>query len=111
MYLVGSATLVGRLAKLATSLGTTKSPIAKEMQRIIFLLTTISLFFGVVFYGIALSMSYTWLNGLFFVIGIVVGNVPENLNVQLTIILALAAKTMGKKNVLVKHLHAVETLG
>ncbi|OXA57033.1 Sodium/potassium-transporting ATPase subunit alpha [Folsomia candida] len=108
---IGHSTLIGRLAKLASSVESTESPIAKEMNRIIRLMTTLSLFFGVIFYGIGIWMKYSWLNALFFVIGIVVGNVPENLSVTLTIILALAAKKMAKKNCLVKQLHAVETLG
>lgn len=38
-------------------------------------------------------------------------NVPEGLLVTFTVILALTAKRMAKKNCVVRQLHAVETLG
>jgi sodium/potassium-transporting ATPase subunit alpha len=108
---VGSETFMGKLASLASEMGATLTPIAKEMNRIIIIMTTVSLIFGVIFFGIGLSMKYQLIDTLFFVIGIVVANVPENLNVALTIILALTAKKLAAKNCVVKHLHAVETLG
>ena len=46
-----------------------------------------------------------------FAIGIIVANVPEGLLVTVTVALALTAKRMFAKNVLVKNLQAVETLG
>ena len=44
-------------------------------------------------------------------IGIIVANVPEGLLVTVTVCLALTAKKMAEKMVLVKNLEAVETLG
>jgi sodium/potassium-transporting ATPase subunit alpha len=44
-------------------------------------------------------------------IGIIVANVPEGLLATVTVSLALTAKRMHTKNVLVKNLEAVETLG
>jgi sodium/potassium-transporting ATPase subunit alpha len=44
-------------------------------------------------------------------IGIIVANVPEGLLVTVTVCLALTAKRMAEKMVLVKNLEAVETLG
>lgn len=44
-------------------------------------------------------------------LSIIVANVPEGLLVTLTVSLTLAAQKMAKKNVLVKNLESVETLG
>ena len=44
-------------------------------------------------------------------IGIIVANVPEGLLVTVTVCLALTAKKMAQKMVLVKNLESVETLG
>lgn len=44
-------------------------------------------------------------------IGIIVANVPEGLLVTVTVCLALTAKKMAEKMVLVKNLESVETLG
>jgi sodium/potassium-transporting ATPase subunit alpha len=108
---VGSGTFMGRMVVLASSVKSHDTPIAKEIYRIIVIMTALSLIFGVIFYGIGLSMNYTCVESLYFVIGIVVGNIPENLNVTITIILSLTAKRMLKNNCLVKNIHAVETLG
>jgi sodium/potassium-transporting ATPase subunit alpha len=44
-------------------------------------------------------------------IGIIVANVPEGLLICVTVCMALAAKRMGERNVLVKNMQSVETLG
>lgn len=44
-------------------------------------------------------------------IGLIVANVPEGLFITVTVCLALAAKRMAERNVLVKNLQSVETLG
>lgn len=44
-------------------------------------------------------------------IGIIVANVPEGLLITTTVCLALTAKRMAEKKVLVKNLESVETLG
>lgn len=46
-----------------------------------------------------------------FAIGIIVANVPEGLLPTVTVSLGLAAKRMKAKQVLVKNLECVETLG
>ena len=108
---VGSTTLMGRLANLASKMETTKTPIGIEMDQFILIMTIRSLIFGGSFFAIAMVLRYEYLDAVFFVIGIVVANVPEGLCVTFTMILALTAKRMAKKNCLVKNLQAVETLG
>jgi sodium/potassium-transporting ATPase subunit alpha len=44
-------------------------------------------------------------------IGIIVANVPEGLLITVTVCMALAAKRMAARRVLVKNLQSVETLG
>ena len=44
-------------------------------------------------------------------IGIIVANVPEGLSMTITLTLALTAKKMAEKFVLVKNMESVETLG
>lgn len=52
-----------------------------------------------------------YVQALVFAISIIVAVVPEGLLVTLTVSLALTAKRMHSKNVLVKNLQSVETLG
>ena len=51
-----------------------------------------------------------WEN-LMFAIGIIVANVPEGLLPTVTLSLAMATQRMARRNALVRHLTAVETLG
>jgi sodium/potassium-transporting ATPase subunit alpha len=56
-------------------------------------------------------VNYPWLECIIFAIGILVANVPEGLLACITISLAITAKKLSEKQVLVKNLEAVETLG
>ncbi|XP_065566886.1 sodium/potassium-transporting ATPase subunit alpha-B-like [Artemia franciscana] len=107
----GDRTLVGRIAALSTRLGSTKTPIAKEIEHFIRIVTCCAIFLGVTFLVIALIMDYHWLEAVIFLIGIIVANVPEGLLATVTVSLSLTAKDMYKKFCLVKNLEAVETLG
>jgi len=66
---------------------------------------------GVVFFIIGLTNGTDIIQNVVFMIGIIVANVPEGLLATVTVSLALTAKRMHTKNVLVKNLEAVETLG
>jgi P-type E1-E2 ATPase len=66
---------------------------------------------GLLFFlpGQGLELSF-WDNFLF-AIGIIVANVPEGLLTTVTMALAMGSQRMAKRNALIRHLPAVETLG
>nr|XP_029520223.1 LOW QUALITY PROTEIN: sodium/potassium-transporting ATPase subunit alpha-1-like [Oncorhynchus nerka] len=108
----GDHTVMGRIATLATSLEGGKTPIAKEIEHFIHIITGVAVFLGVSFFVLSLILGYGWLEAVIFLIGIIVANVPEGLLATVTVsVLTLTAKRMAKKNCLVKNLEAVETLG
>ncbi|NP_001117932.1 Na/K ATPase alpha subunit isoform 1b [Oncorhynchus mykiss] len=107
----GDHTVMGRIATLATSLEGGKTPIAKEIEHFIHIITGVAVFLGVSFFVLSLILGYGWLEAVIFLIGIIVANVPEGLLATVTVCLTLTAKRMAKKNCLVKNLEAVETLG
>ncbi|KTF91299.1 hypothetical protein cypCar_00038661 [Cyprinus carpio] len=107
----GDRTVMGRIASLASSLEGGKTPIAKEIEHFIHIITGVAVFLGVSFFILSLILGYNWLEGVIFLIGIIVANVPEGLPATVTVCLTLTAKRMAKKNCLVKNLEAVETLG
>ncbi|XP_051920950.1 sodium/potassium-transporting ATPase subunit alpha-3b isoform X2 [Hippocampus zosterae] len=107
----GDRTVMGRIATLTSGLETGKTPIAKEIEHFIQIITGVAVFLGVSFFVLALILGYTWLEAVIFLIGIIVANVPEGLLATVTVCLTLTAKRMAKKNCLVKNLEAVETLG
>uniref|UniRef100_A0A8C7H7D4 Sodium/potassium-transporting ATPase subunit alpha-3-like n=1 Tax=Oncorhynchus kisutch TaxID=8019 RepID=A0A8C7H7D4_ONCKI len=107
----GDRTVMGRIATLTSGLESGKTPIAKEIEHFIHLITGVAVFLGITFFILAVCLGYTWLEAVIFLIGIIVANVPEGLLATVTVCLTLTAKRMAKKNCLVKNLEAVETLG
>uniref|UniRef100_A0A672SH77 Sodium/potassium-transporting ATPase subunit alpha-1-like n=1 Tax=Sinocyclocheilus grahami TaxID=75366 RepID=A0A672SH77_SINGR len=107
----GDRTVMGRIATLASSLEGGQTPIAKEIEHFIHIITGVAVFLGVSFFILSLILGYGWLEAVIFLIGIIVANVPEGLLATVTVCLTLTAKRMAKKNCLVKNLEAVETLG
>ncbi|KAL3091724.1 hypothetical protein niasHT_024306 [Heterodera trifolii] len=107
----GDRTVMGRIAHLASDLDAGKTPIAREIEHFIHLITAVAVFLGVTFFFIAFLLGYHWLTAVVFLIGIIVANVPEGLIATVTVCLTLTAKRMAQKNCLVKNLEAVETLG
>merc|ERR1711937_147365 len=108
---IGDNTVMGRIAGLASGLEGGQTPIAKEIEHFIHIITAVAVFLGVSFFIIAFILGYNWLDAVIFLIGIIVANVPEGLLATVTVCLTLTAKSMAAKNCLVKNLEAVETLG
>merc|ERR1712214_260656 len=108
---IGDNTVMGRIASLASGLETGDTPIAREIEHFIHIITGVAVFLGVTFFIIAFILGYNWLDAVIFLIGIIVANVPEGLLATVTVCLTLTAKRMAAKNCLVKNLEAVETLG
>merc|ERR1711899_400642 len=108
---IGDNTVMGRIAGLASGLEGGQTPIAKEIEHFIHIITGVAVFLGVTFFIIAFILGYNWLDAVIFLIGIIVANVPVGLLATVTVCLPLTAKRMASKNCLVKNLEAVETLG
>jgi potassium/sodium efflux P-type ATPase len=88
------------------------SPLQKNIERLSKLISLIAVVLGVFFFTIGkLFVGMQWLEAAVFAIGIIVANVPEGLLPTLTMALSVAAQRMAKRNVLVKKLSSVETLG
>jgi len=110
---VGDNTVMGRIARLATVTDSSKSPINIEIEYFVHIVSGIAIFLGITFLIISLvpPISSPAIHALVFMIGIIVANVPEGLLATVTVCLTLTAKRMSKKQILVKNLAGVETLG
>lgn len=107
----GMDTQVGKISQDITESLSAKPPLVQRMERFI---KQISLFI------LAISLALTvvlWLQGMeltaifFFVVALAVSVIPEGLPVALTVALSIATKRMAKRNVIVRKLNAVESLG
>lgn len=107
----GDKTMIGRLAGLTTQVTKTETPISKEINHFVHVVTWIAIFCGILFFGLSLIVEPNIVKAFTYLLGIVIANVPEVLLVTVTTSLTLTAKKMANKNCLVRNLEAVETLG
>lgn len=77
--------MMGRIATLTSSLKVGKTPIAKEIEYFIQMITSLAVFLGIVFFVLSILLDYTWLEAVIFLIGIIVANVPEGLLATVTV--------------------------
>lgn len=108
---VGDGTMLGKIAQLAVSHPDIESELSVEINDYVKKLGLFALFVSVLFYAIAMINGFTMTDNLSFCIGVFIAFVPQGLPAAVTILLCIAAKRMAKRNVLVKDLRAVETLG
>ena len=107
----GDNTVMGRIATLAMATDNEQTPINKELENFIHIISGIAMFLGISFLIINAIRGVNWITNLVFMIGIIVANVPEGLITTVTVCLTLTANRMHTKMVLVKNLEGVETLG
>ena len=111
VYATGMHTEFGNIARLTQTLHEPMSPLQMEIARLSRLVALFALLLGAVFFLIGQWVGLSFWANLVFAIGIIVANVPEGLLPTVTLSLAMATQRMAKKNALVRHLPAVETLG
>src|ERR1035437_3891430 len=111
VYAIGMHTEFGNIARLTQVVTEPPSPLQIEIMSLSRLVALFSTLLGAVFFLIGRVIGLSFLENLVFAIGIIVANVPEGLLPTVTLSLAMATQRMAKKNALVRHLPAVETLG
>lgn len=107
----GDDTLIGHIAGLTSGIQKGHTPMKKETQKFIKVITIFSVIQALFIFILTISLGHTFFKSLTYFIAIVIGNIPLGLLITLTAALTLTAKRMQKKNCLVKNLQAIETLG
>jgi sodium/potassium-transporting ATPase subunit alpha len=111
VFATGMRSEFGKIAHLTQSAGSRVSPLQIEITRLSHLVALLASGLGIIFFLIGQAMGFPFWNNLLFAIGIIVANVPEGLLPEVTLSLAMATQRMARRNALVRHLPAVETLG
>jgi len=107
----GIDTQIGKIVKLTKESKEVQTPLRKELDRFIKIISSIAISLGVLFFIISVLMGNLFMGSIIFAIGIIVANVPEGLLPTVTLCLSIASKRMAKRNALIKNLESVETLG
>lgn len=111
VFKTGDHTVIGQIASLAQTAESGETLISKEISRFVKMVAGIAISMGVIFFIINLLYGADVISNLIFCIGILVANIPEGLQITVTVCMALSAKKMAARKVLVKNLQSVETLG
>jgi len=107
----GIDTQVGKISQDVTESASAKPPLVLRMERFI---KQISIFITILSVIIAIFLSVRGMeitSVFFFVVALAVSAIPEGLPVALTVALSVATRRMAKRNVIVRRLTSVESLG
>ncbi|RKP07220.1 hypothetical protein THASP1DRAFT_17398 [Thamnocephalis sphaerospora] len=107
----GDHTVLGQIAGMTAGEKANPSPLSVEIERFVKIIATIAALTGLIFFIVGMAMYNNVSFCLNFAIGVCVSWVPEGLPSTMTMLLTIAAKRMAARNVLVKDLQGVETLG
>jgi len=111
VYATGTRTEFGRIASLTQGEDRERSPLLHEIARVSRIIAALAVALGGLFFVVGVQAGLPVLSAFVFGIGIIVANVPEGLLPTVTLALAMGARRMARRNVLIRHLPAVETLG
>ncbi|KAJ3303844.1 hypothetical protein HDU76_005292 [Blyttiomyces sp. JEL0837] len=108
----GDHTVIGQIASLTANETRRNSPLSTEIEHFVHVIAAVAAVVAVVFFIIALVVKGVKVaTAINFAIGTFVSFVPEGLPATVTVLLTIAAKRMAGRQVLVKDLQGVETLG
>ena len=107
----GAATRLAGIARMTQGGHRPRSPLARELDRVVRTVAGIAVGVGVAFFTLSLLLGTSPNSGFLFAIGVTVALVPEGLLPTLTLSLAMGAQRMARRHALVRRLESVETLG
>jgi magnesium-transporting ATPase (P-type) len=107
----GKATRLASIAQMVQSTRRPRTPLAEELDRLVWVIAYVAVSVGIVFLLIAMLVGIRLTDGLLFAIGVFVALVPESLLPTVTLSLAMGAQRMAERHALVRRLESVETLG
>ncbi|WP_216622749.1 HAD-IC family P-type ATPase [Corallococcus exercitus] len=111
VFATAMQTEFGHIAHLTQATRAELSPLQREIVRLGRIVAVLATVLGGVFFLIGRALGLPPWENLLFAIGIIVANVPEGLLPTVTLALAMASQRMARRNVVVRDLVSVETLG
>ena len=107
----GMHTEFGKIARLAQATEEAPSPLQRELSTLSRVIAVLAVAAGVLVFAIGEMLGISRWANFVFAIGIIVANVPEGLLPTVTLAMAMGSRRMARRNVLVRRLASVETLG
>jgi magnesium-transporting ATPase (P-type) len=112
VYATGMLTQFGRITRMTKTVRDEPSPLQVELARLTRWISLIALGIGMVVFVVgAFELRLGLFTAFLLALGILVAAVPEGLPAMVTLTLAMAGQRLAQRNVLVKKLAVIETLG
>jgi calcium-translocating P-type ATPase len=111
VFATGGRSEFGKIAQLTQAAEEPLSPLQREIARLSRLVACLATLLGALCFAMGQVLGLSFWHNFVFAIGIIVANVPEGLLPTVTLAMAMASKRMARRQTLVRHLPAVETLG
>lgn len=109
----GADTEIGKIANMLATTEKEVTPLQKNIATVGKIITIIVLCVAVITFvcGIVLRPEEPIIEAFLIAVALAVAAIPESLPAVITIIMSMGVTKLAKKKAIVKHLHAVETLG
>jgi len=107
----GINTEVGKIAKKVTDTEETKSPLTMRMEKFSKQISVIIVFIAIIIGVVLYQKDYGLMEIFLSVVALSVSAMPEGLPLAVTMALTIGSNKMSKRNVIVKKLNSVESLG
>lgn len=104
-------TEVGNIAHIMDHEEEVITPLERRLEHLGKTLGKLAILICVVMFAIALFQGRELMDTLLLAVSLAVASIPEGLVAIVAVVLSIGVTKMSKKNAIVKHLHAVETLG
>jgi magnesium-transporting ATPase (P-type) len=108
---VGGDTRLASIATLTRTVERAKTPLARELHRVVRTVTLLAVGLGIVCFAAGFLLGLPLSEGFLFAVGVTVALVPEGLLPTVTLSLARSAQLLAHDHALVRRLESVETLG
>ncbi len=107
----GDHTELGHISQLISTTEVLATPLTRKLKHFSHLLLYVILFMAAVTFLVGTLRGESWFNMFMASVALAVGAIPEGLPAAVTITLAIGVARMARRNAIIRHLPAVETLG
>jgi Ca2+-transporting ATPase len=107
----GMRTEIGRIASLMGAAKERKTPLQKNLDSFGKKLAIVIIVLSALIFALDIVRGRDVIDSFMFAVSLAVAAIPEALSSIVTIVLAIGTQKMAKENAIIRHLHAVESLG
>ena len=111
VFATGKNTELGKIANILFNSKKEVTPLQKSIDKIGKIITWVVLAICALILTIELISGHSAMQAIMTSVALAVAAIPESLPAVITIIMALGVQQLAKRKCIIKHLHAVETLG